>query len=470
MEGRQSWRVAPVCKTGPERVSEFESHPLHQQGVKMNNLFILSEEVPQSFATILNIIESQNKTRNVLLNKIADKERLVYEIFGHQTNYDKVYYVLTSKRGKGSFVDYMCFEGESFPNEQSIPFLFIEETKNSGKDAGNMLTQRLTKWNAIDANPKYINARKVFLIKDRSSILDTEKSFKRPVSVADFRCYATYGVDVYISDYSSDLVKKLTFQPYTSILDMEEQENKRIRSSNSITQNNSQIYIEALLKKGGGTSDPNIGYVSSRSWIINKLEPNNKIIIGKKHQMPQKWFEGKNKLTETLRHIGVDIEFEDGSLLSIPTQKNVFDEYAWKYERKNEKIASISLEMFLISEGWQIIFTNHGGTSKSYVKTENEYFATKKGNGLPDLVAYKDGKLIVIEAEQYKNYTSGLRQTKTFGDFVQKEILDRMLDAENVTVKYFLALSNFSEPKPHVLWGLTKDMEIWYNSSCEEIK
>ena len=49
MEGRQSWRVAPVCKTGPERVSESESHPLHQSLLSsMAEQLTLNQQVTSS--------------------------------------------------------------------------------------------------------------------------------------------------------------------------------------------------------------------------------------------------------------------------------------------------------------------------------------------------------------------------------------------------------------------------------------
>ena len=49
MEGRQSWRVAPVCKTGAERLSEFESHPLHQSLLSsMAEQLTLNQQVTSS--------------------------------------------------------------------------------------------------------------------------------------------------------------------------------------------------------------------------------------------------------------------------------------------------------------------------------------------------------------------------------------------------------------------------------------
>lgn len=49
MEGRQSWRVVPVCKTGAERLSEFESHPLHQSLLSsMAEQLTLNQQVTSS--------------------------------------------------------------------------------------------------------------------------------------------------------------------------------------------------------------------------------------------------------------------------------------------------------------------------------------------------------------------------------------------------------------------------------------
>jgi hypothetical protein len=268
---------------------------------------------------------------------------------------------------------------------------------------------------------------------------------------------------------------KVPFE-YNSIEDIIKQENLKKSSRgvpSRVFHRDGEIYIQANLLNGTSSShDPGIGYVSSRSYLIRKLDDNIKInIIG--HRRDDLFFnKTDNKLINVLKLTGVTIQFENDECIIIERETGLYDKSYWRYSTTGEKIASILMEKIYENNGYKVIFTNHAGCGKSYVKINDEFFQTTGGSGLPDLVLYKSetNELIVIEGETSNNYQKGLKQVKdqNFNDFIQREFINRL--PIGLTIKKYLCTYGDYKNEPEVLFNLNDKFEITINENVISIE
>lgn len=440
------------------------------------NLFILGEE--QASLEIMTVISWWIKSPlSVDVNKVRFIPvpiygNLFFKIEGVALEqYHSVYYGIISKTGN-SFVDYLIYEGNTIPEEDSLPVAALEATKNDGKESGNMSDQRAGK--SIALRSKWENIPFGYLINHPNPISKTVKTFGLGHNCA-FATMKALRTDVIIAQTDKVEFKKydnpITYDSIESVIVAENSKQKRAGTPCRVNRVGNKIQIQAKLIKNGGKHDPSEGYVASRACLIRQLDPNITIEIVN-HQQDLRYFQRKNnKFINCLKKVGVTVIFDDSSYV-IEREDNVYEKSYWRYSKTGEKMCSIVLEHILISKGHQIIFTNHAGCGKSWKKINGEYFQTKKSKGIPDLVSYNptNATLYVIEAETTKNYKKGLAQVRdqNFDTFIEREFLPHF-PKDTKVLKYLCTYGQYNQ-EPEVLFNLTGDFQMNYNENAEVIQ
>ena len=410
---------------------------------------------------------------------IENKKNLSFEIKGLSSEkYDRFVYILISRDGNG-FVDFLFYEGFEDPTENDKPIAAAEATKNSGKEAGNMITQRSPKKIAIFE--KWGDIPYTFFIANPEPIEKTIKSFSQTHNCE----FATITSEKFgTSEITISEIGKFGYQVYTppfkysTIEDIVFQENKRNppRNPDSIPYRvffrNNRIEIQANLYKKNGNNDPGEGYVASRTWLIRQMDPNIEIVLIN-HRRDKNFFEKENnKLINVLKSVGVTVVFKDNNSMVIKREKDVFDKSYWKYARKGEKIGTIYMEQYFLKLGYEVLFTNHAGCGKSYILFEGKSYTTNQGSGIPDIVFYNriENQLLVIEGEQSKNYKKGLKQVKdlSFDNFIERELLN-ILPKDVEVCKYLCTYGEYKY-EPYVIFNITEDFNININLDVEKIQ
>jgi hypothetical protein len=443
----------------------------------MKNLWLLSEEkISEDILELIHWVCKGNvfiDYKNIDYKLTIIDKKLFYQIIGVTSDtYDNFYYGLVS-RNANSFVDYLIFSQENPPDQSSIPFAAAEATKNNGKESGNMTSQRAPK--KISILEKWGNIPYAYLISNPKLIEKTLNSFGQSHN-CDFATMKYFGADILISQIGGSGYEtyEVPFE-YQTIEDVFFQENSKRKRKDCISSivfpENNVIKVQANLHKNIGIHDPGEGYVASRVYLCRLLNPSAEIRIVN-HKRDLKYFQRKNnKLINTLKTVGVTIEFPDGSEYKIEKESGVYDKSYWKYTKTGEKIATIVMEREFIERGWEILFENHASCGKSYLSIGSQFHATKKTKGIPDLVLYKrdENLLYVIEGETSKNYKKGLIQCReqAFDDFIENEILSR-LPSETKVFKYLCTYGKYNQ-EPEVLFNLTEDFEMNYNWNAQEI-
>ena len=443
-----------------------------------NCLWINGEESP-SHEILTAISWYIGKKLNVDLSKVtynnfSINNNLLFEIRGVSVEgFHKIYYSVVSGAGN-SFVDYMFFEGKELPKPDNKPLAALEATKNLGSESGNMSDQRSPKMIAL--KEKYgPDLRCGYLINNYKSIAKTTNSFSHGHNCS-FAAMNAIGVEVIVSQFGS-----LDYQEYEvpfrydnieTMIIAENSKKKRAGVPSRVFQTEENTFvIQVNLYKGYGTHDPGEGYLASRAYIIRKLFPD-AIIIVTKHGRDNVYFQRKdNKLINLLKFVGVTVGMRRDSLV-IERNEGIFNKPYWKYTKTGEKNASMVLEQLFIQKGFDILFTNHAGCGKSYIKINEEFFQAKKTNGIPDIVAFdkQNNILLVIEGETSKNYHKGLKQVRNpaFDTFIEKEFISRINN--DVIIKKHLCTFGEYKKEPEVIFNLTEDYQMNYNENAVEVK
>ena len=444
----------------------------------MKTLWVLGEE--QLSTDILNLIHwvcnGNVEIGDVKYDLTVSDSKIFFKISGIKSfQYSEFYYGLVSRSGNG-FVDFLFYEGDQPPVENSIPIAAAEATKNNSKDSGNMNSQRAPK--KISILEKWGNIPFAYLIANPWDIQKTKKYFSHAhAHNCDFATIEYFGTDILISK-----IDKLGYEKYknpvqfNSIQEVCEFEGLKKSKSGFIPSRvfcgEDVVQVQANLYKEKGNHDPGEGYVASRAYLCRLLDSNVEIQIVN-HNRPIEYFKKKNnKLINVLKIVGVTVVFPDGETLVIEKQPGIYEKDYWEYSTRGEKISSIVMENYYVNRGWKVLFTNHAGCGKSYVNIGDEYYKTKKSKGLPDLVLYNESQnlLYVIEAEQSKNYKKGIVQVKdpAFSEFIDREILSRL--PSGVKVEKYLCTYGRYDQEPEVIFNLTEDFQINYNEYAEVIE
>jgi len=442
------------------------------------NLYILGEESPSHeiltllswyFKEFINV-----KPSDVFFKPLNINNNLFFEVVGSGiSQYDKIYYAMVSSTGN-SFADYMIFEGDNPPEEDSKPLAAIEATKNLGKESGNMSDQRAPKMIALIE--KHGNELRCgYLVNNHNTIDETIDSFSHAHDCA-FATMNAIGVEVVVAQYGSSKYEEYQVPfKYDCIENVIAEENKKRKGSGTpsrvFRKGDNEFKIQVNLYKSKGTHDPGEGYLASRAYVIRKLQPNAVITIIN-HGRNEDYFNRKNnKLINLLKFVGVNVDMED-STINIERNEGVYNKGYWEYTKTGEKNASIVLEQLLIQKGFEINFTNHAGCGKSYIKINGQFFQSKKTKGIPDIVAFDrdNNTLLVIEGETSKNYRKGIKQVldPAFDTFIKNEFVSHI--GEDVKVKKYLCTFGKYNNEPEVLFNLTENYKMNYNENAEVVK
>tara|TARA_Y100000004_G_scaffold197036_1_gene269414 strand:+ start:234 stop:1565 length:1332 start_codon:yes stop_codon:yes gene_type:complete len=442
------------------------------------NLYILGEESPSH--EILTVISWYSKEpinvklSDVSYNILSINNNLFFEVVGSGiSQYDKIYYAMVSSTGN-SFTDYMIFEGENPPEENSKPLAAIEATKNLGKESGNMSDQRAPKMIAL--KEKYGHELRCgYLVNNYNTITKTIDSFSHTHDCA-FAAMNAIGVEVVVAQYGSSEYEEyqvpFKYDCIENVVVAENNKSKRSGVPSRVFQKgDNEFEIQVNLYKPYGTHDPGEGYLASRAYVVRKLQPN-AVITVTNHGRNEGYFNRKNnKLINLLKFVGVNVDMGDSSI-TIEREDGVYNKDYWEYTKTGEKNSSIVLEQLFIQKGLEINFTNHAGCGKSYIEINGEFFQAEKTKGIPDIVAFdrENNILLVIEGETSKNYSKGIKQVldPAFDTFVQKEFVSRI--GNDVKVKKYLCTFGKYNNEPEVLFNLTENYEMNYNENAVEVK
>lgn len=440
---------------------------LGEEQASLEILTVVSWYLKRFFNADLNVDPNQVKFSFTVI-----EGKLFFKIEGVVVDqYDSLYYGIVSSSGN-SFVDYLLFEGDTIPAEDSCPVAAVEATKNDGSESGNMSDQRAGKGIALRA--KYGDIPFGYLINHPNPIDKTIKSFSLGHKCA-FATMAALGVDVIIAQEGKVGFQKyentITYDSIDSIIAAENAKKKGAGTACRVNRVGDKIQIQAKLIKNGGNHDPSEGYVASRAYLSRKLDPNTEIEIVN-HNRDLRYFQMKNnKFINCLKKVGVTAVFDDSSYV-IEREDNVYMKSYWRYAKTGEKLSSIVLEQNLIAIGHEILFTNHAGCGKSWKKINGVYSKTNKSKGIPDIVSYDSttNTLYVIEAETTKNYKKGLAQVRdqNFDTFIEREFLPHFSEDTKV-LKYLCTYGKYNQ-EPEVLFNLTEYFQMNYNENAEVIR
>jgi hypothetical protein len=402
-------------------------------------------------------------TGEVDFNVFLLDNKVSFEITGLNSDvYHRFIYTLVEKKGNG-FVDYLFYEGDNFPVENTKPIAVAEGTKNNGKESGNMSDQRSPK--LIPILEKWGKIPYAYLISNYESKENISKSFSQSHKCA-FATICAINGDVLISTINKFGYKKYDLEfKYESISDIVLQEGKKKSTSgvpSRVLFENNEVIISANINKKGGEHDPGVGYVSSRSYLVRMLNPNIKIKI-KNHQKEIEYFKrDNNKFINVMKLVGVTVIFNDNTEFDIERKSGIFDKPYWKYANSGEKIATIIMEKIFEKKGWQVLFTNHAGCGKSYRMLNGNFDKLENKKGIPDLVLYKkeENRLMVIEGETSKNYKKGIKQVNdvNFDEFIKTGFLN-FLPNETITEKYISTYGEFNN-EDGVIFNITENLEV----------
>ena len=334
-------------------------------------------------------------------------------------------------KGTGSMVDYLVFE-TSISEEE--PILAFEATKTSSSEAGNALYQRLTKF--IEIKTRWPNARRVHFT---SGIENKNVSRSQ---TQQRRLAATLGVELY--DGNGDSLFCPAYQSVQELID-----DRRMCTKAFVLQKAEHLYeINQPLTNGvkkGIDSDPGKGAVIAVSNAIFELDPQSEFIVTGHGVETENLTNCKNKFWSSTKRFPLRLEGCD--MCSVDSEDR--GDY-YQLTTNGEKASSILFHM-IASRDYEIVFHNHAGCGKSYLKVSaDKEVPLPKGGGFtyPDLVfIHKNTKTaFVIEAKDHKTVKLGDRQLSDLQQF--QELFERYY--QGYTLKKGLCVSAPTGWKPPV--------------------
>lgn len=377
-----------------------------------SNLWILTEERPKH-SVIQYIIEKFARDRKLkfcLDKQIIFKPIMKSDKFQFQYNVEGITidtikeFIIKIVSGNSSFVDFLIFFQNDEPESKDIPIYAIEETKTSSKESRNTaINQRMTKFVFLNFYSEiFSDAHIMMLYNIRIPAKTIPGTFK-----LGMRMLNTANVDVKGIPYPMS-----QFPKFSTIEELIIAKNSiKHKPGNvfvKITKQPNVIEISGKLKKPGGWSDPNIGYLSMIAFLLRKLGWQKDIMIIN-HGLQQSNI-SRNKFLLIANKLNIKL---DG--LSIP--KLSINPIYWYYDKTHEKIGTIFLHLAAEMSNCKGIYENHGGSEQGYFETPSgEYLSIGKKDGKADLVLLdeKCKKIMIIEGEQAKNAKDGIEQLKTF--------------------------------------------------------
>jgi hypothetical protein len=401
----------------------------------MNNLYFLTEERPKNHIIweIIKIFGEKYKREihfseiNIIPEIINKKHTFSYMVTGVKiTDIGEIKLKIVS--GVSSFVNYLVYELESFPEENSEKGLklLIEETKTSDKESRNTgVYQRITKF--IFADHLFPNVQKIMLYNIEN------KTMNKPTDTNIFGTNMMMNQNIQI--VGKDLTPYKKFETIDEFIEFKNSMRKPPKGNTPIiiTKNENNITISGRLSKpkneGNIAHDPSIGALTSISKTLRLLNWNKDIMITE-HGVSQEYLDKRMKKNKTNKFLTIatwlDIRL-DG--LDFDVSKNIKNDY-WYYETKTEKLGTIFLHILSTHKNKDIksIYENHAGCERGYfcLKNDNVETIPKKDKynqkiSIPDLILINEKykELLIIEGKKYPNLNQGITELKQF-DLIEK--------------------------------------------------
>jgi hypothetical protein len=336
-------------------------------------------------------------------------------------------------QGTSSIPDYVVYDDKNI-EEDKVPTMLIEYTKNNPNESGNMIYQRLVKFVYFDQLYPGNNTEKVYMF-------DFPIAPKRETKTWEigYRMARTLKVKVELYGDVKKVLKE--HEEYKNLEELIEsingtKENKG-HINNRVYETDGEIRIRSnLVKKLQGketlSHDPNKGFVAATVACIRKFS--DKKIKIESPKITQKMVDSCNKNNKFWHCVN---GYENVTLGEFHSSRSTLPREYLK-RSKSEKNVSIIAHILAKEKGYDILFHNHAGCEKSYItvpghppvvfKKRNQYSNNLKW-GIPDFV-YKAGKTVyIVEAEKSENYETGLKQLETFETF-ESEIKDMLPETE----------------------------------------
>lgn len=381
----------------------------------LNTLWIAGEENPHTDTTYKAIkIALDRKGIDYIsdLSSFQVKRSIApneYQIFGFLSDmFIEIRYLVVS--GNTSFSDYIFYLQEKYPDNSSVPFHFIEATKNGFESSGNMTDQRSEK----HILPRHYFGREIPFSYFINSPVGTKKVPKNS-NLRATRRMVTCGVEIIHSFIGDEKYSSISVPKFSSV-----EEFVKDDKNLSFDKEGNIIFDLPLWnsKNNALMSDPNIGRLCSIMDTLRSLNFKKQFSI-QNHNIVTRRFQHKNKMSLILNVMQSDfvaINVEGIGKL----EKQQFSEKNYiNFVIEGEKLCSIALENILSAKGHKIIFSNHAGSEKGFIlNREEELISLPRKDefgqklGIPDLVTMcvENKKIYFFEAERLENKNKGLKQ------------------------------------------------------------
>jgi len=389
------------------------------------NLWILTEERPKRnvLELILRKVSSDRgqviSFNNLQISPMINNNHFIhiYNVSGFNSNLIQTVRIKIVS-GKKSFVDFLVFEQDSEPNQNSIPTYAIEETKTTDEESRNTgVYQRGSKFVYIDLF--YPRIRKVMLYNYQVNHSSTHST---DTNIFGTRMLLTLGVEIIGRTLNAD-----TFSPFQNLNELVSFKNRMRRPPRgntpiliTINQTPSFITVSGRLDKPQSPHsiihDPNIGALSLIIKCIRQLGWNAEIRVTQ-HNILQPNVGRGNKFVSILNMLNATME----GLQLPPTPR---DGQYWYYDNSSEKLVTIFIHLICeMLPNVQCIYENHAGCERGYFRRSNgnvEALPKRDQNGdmlnIPDLIIcdHNNQEILLIEGKKRENIVNGLNDLDNY--------------------------------------------------------
>lgn len=441
----------------------------------MKNVWVLTEEMPKG-GVIKAILEKVSADQGIKIEfqklriiPILKEGRFsfVYKAEGVVSkDFENVFIKIAS--GNSSFVDFLIFLQKEEPDQNSKPLYAIEETKTDDSESRNTgVYQRCSKFVYVEFY--FPGIKKIMLY----NLQIPQKKKPTETNIFGTRMLRTIGVEILGKTYDENVMRPFSsleeFIQVKSSMRMPPAGNVPIQIKN----NKDSVSISGRLYKAGGIGhDPNIGALTIIALCVRKWEKDKPIVITH-HGLKQEHLGKNNKFIQIAKRLNVTLEG-----LRLPDVSDN-DSY-WHYENSQEKMATIFLNVILLSyTNAKVIYANHGGSERGYFipkatgpvaiekYQEGKREVYKAGDKtaiiyLPDVIVFdpKLNQIINVEGKRFATRKNGIAELANFS-YIEDKIIKPSYSPDSIvrTVSVFGG-NETSIPEKEIGFMLNSNGEI----------
>ena len=226
-------------------------------------------------------------------------------------------------------------------------------------------------------------------------------------------------------------------------------------------------------------NDPNTGFLVGIINTIKVLDPEAIFILTSLCGLNNTLINSKSKLWSCLKPFKDDIIIKNNDNEQIIKSWDIITTTPYEYikECSGEKLSSMYLHRkFETNEDYEIMFHNHGGCERSFIKIKNKYYRSSPSN-IPDLVIinWKKKEIYIIEAKLNDKHKieNGLKQLEKQIYWFNQNVVDKKLHGIEWNTfqpikTYMCVYGNTKHPtylKQKLLLSITSNGDRFYNKS-----